>query len=101
MHHVLRTDLASAAHAAGGSGAPSGEMMRLRGASMARYVSRYNSPVTARPIRLALVLGYLTRVAQQLVLTRDPARAREHWAYVVGLLTGRASVAGTVVTDRR
>jgi GT2 family glycosyltransferase len=98
MHQVLRTDVL-VPHASGGSGAPSAEMMRLRGASMARYVSRYNSARVAGPIRYALALGYVTRVAQQLA-KRDLGRAREHLAYIQGLLTQRAKVGGQVVTDR-
>lgn len=98
MHQVLRTDVL-VPHASGGSGAPSAEMMRLRGASMARYVSHNNRAAVAAPIRVALALGYLTRVLQQLA-RRDRARAGEHWAYVLGLLTQRARVGGRVVTDR-
>jgi N-acetylglucosaminyl-diphospho-decaprenol L-rhamnosyltransferase len=98
LHQVLRTDVL-VPHASGGSGAPSAEMMRLRGASMARYVSRHNSGAVAGPIRVALALGYLTRVAQQLA-KRNVGRAGEHWAYILGLLTQRAKVGGEVVTDR-
>ena len=91
----LRTDIL-VPHAAGGSGAPSREMLRLRGASMARYVSQHNSPSIARMIRTSLAIGYLTRVAEQLVARNRP-RALEHYSYVLGLLTGRASVAGNDV----
>lgn len=76
----LRTDIL-VPHAAGGSGAPSREMLRLRGASMARYVGQYNSPTTTRLIRLSLALGYLTRVAEQLAARNRP-RAMEHFSYV-------------------
>lgn len=91
----LRTDIL-VPHAAGGSGAPSKEMLRLRGASMAHYVSQHNSPAIATGIRVSLALGYLTRVAEQLA-ARNPGRAQEHWAYVLGVLTGRAKVAGRAV----
>jgi N-acetylglucosaminyl-diphospho-decaprenol L-rhamnosyltransferase len=91
----LRTDV-MVPHAAGGSGAPSREMLRLRGASMARYVSQHNSPSTAALIRLSLAAGYLTRVAEQLVARNRP-RAMEHFSYVLGVVTGRASVAGKAV----
>jgi N-acetylglucosaminyl-diphospho-decaprenol L-rhamnosyltransferase len=91
----LRTDIL-VAHAGGGSGAPSREMLRLRGASMARYVSQHNSPSIARMIRISLAIGYLTRVAEQLV-TRNRPRALEHYSYVLGILTGRATVAGNDV----
>jgi N-acetylglucosaminyl-diphospho-decaprenol L-rhamnosyltransferase len=98
LHQALRTDVL-VPHASGGSGAPSAEMMRLRGASMARYVSRYNGAGIAGPIRFALALGYVTRVLQQLA-KRDVGRAREHVAYIQGLLTQKAKVGGQVVTDR-
>jgi GT2 family glycosyltransferase len=91
----LRTDVL-VPHAAGGSGAPSREMLRLRGASMARYVGQHNSPTTTRLIRLSLAVGYLTRVAEQLAARNRP-RAMEHFSYVLGVVTGRASVAGKAV----
>jgi N-acetylglucosaminyl-diphospho-decaprenol L-rhamnosyltransferase len=91
----LRTDVL-VPHAAGGSGAPSREMLRLRGASMARYVGQHNSPLTTRLIRLSLALGYLTRVAEQLAARNRP-RAMEHFSFVLGVVTGRASVAGKAV----
>ena len=93
----LRTDIL-VPHSAGGSGAPSLEMGRLRGASMARYVSRHNSTRTALLIRLCLALGYLTRVAEQLLIRNRP-RAQEHFSYVLGVLTGRATVGGRDVTS--
>jgi N-acetylglucosaminyl-diphospho-decaprenol L-rhamnosyltransferase len=91
----LRTDIL-VPHAAGGSGAPSREMLRLRGASMARYVGQHNSPTVTRLIRLSLAIGYLTRVAEQLAARNRP-RAMEHFSYVLGVVTGRASVAGKAV----
>jgi N-acetylglucosaminyl-diphospho-decaprenol L-rhamnosyltransferase len=91
----LRTDVL-VPHAAGGSGAPSREMLRLRGASMARYVSQHNSPGVAAGIRISLALGYLTRVAEQLA-SRNRGRAMEHFSYVLGVITGRAKVAGKEV----
>lgn len=98
LKQLLRTDIL-VPHAAGGSGAPSREMLRLRGASMAGYVSRYNPPLTATLIRISLAAGYLTRVAQKLV-ARDRSRASEHFHYVLGVLTGRASVGGREVARR-
>jgi N-acetylglucosaminyl-diphospho-decaprenol L-rhamnosyltransferase len=94
---ALRTDIL-VPHAAGGSGAPSREMLRLRGASMARYLSQHNSPSTARMIRGSLAIGYLTRVAEQLA-GRNRPRALEHYSYVLGIVTGRASVAGSDVIN--
>jgi GT2 family glycosyltransferase len=92
LYQSLRTDV-MVPHAAGGSGAPSREMMRLRGASMARYVAQHNPPQTATAIRMVVALGYLTRVAEQLA-ARNRARALEHWSYVLGVLTSRATVGG-------
>ena len=97
LRQSLRTDVL-VPHAAGGSGAPSREMMRLRGASMARYVGQHNSPRTAALIRMSLAIGYLTRVAEQLV-GRNRPRAMEHFSYVLGVVTARATVAGRDVTS--
>lgn len=99
LRQVLRTDIL-VPHASGGSGAPSLEMLRLRGASMARYVSRHNPPAVAGAIRVALALGYFTRVIQRQFLRPDAQRAAEYRAYIAGLATARASVGGKVVTDR-
>lgn len=96
LRQSLRTDVL-VPHSAGGSGAPSREMLRLRGASMARYVSRYNSAQASTVIRVALASGYLTRVLQAL-LKGDVGRAQEHLSYVQGVITGRASVGGREVT---
>ena len=98
LRQLLRTDVL-VRHGDGGSGAPSAEMMRLRGASMARYVARRSSPASAVAIRVVLAAGYLTRAMQRL-LQRDRTRAREHLAYVRGVTTGRAWVGGREVTDR-
>ena len=98
FHERLRTDVAVRG-SSGGSGAPSLEMMRLRGASMRRYVGKHRpAPVTAAITGL-IALGYLVRAAEHAVL-RNRSRAREHWAYAMGALTGRATVGGRVVTDR-
>jgi N-acetylglucosaminyl-diphospho-decaprenol L-rhamnosyltransferase len=91
----LRTDIL-VKHAAGGSGAPSREMLRLRGSSMARYVSQHNPPRTAMLIRVTLALGYFTRVVEQLAARNRP-RAMEHWSYILGLLTTKATVGGNDV----
>ncbi|WP_369140777.1 glycosyltransferase [Modestobacter versicolor] len=98
LYERLRTDVAVAG-SSGGSGAPSLEMMRLRGASMRRYVGKHRStPVTAAIVGL-VGLGYAVRAAEHVVL-RNRQRAREHWAYAMGAFTGRATVGGRVVTDR-
>lgn len=69
----LRTDLL-VPHAAGSSGGGSTNMARLRGASMADYVRRYNSPAAALAIRLLLMLGTLLRIGQSAVKRDRPRR---------------------------
>jgi N-acetylglucosaminyl-diphospho-decaprenol L-rhamnosyltransferase len=86
----LRTDL-EVLHASGGSGAPSLEMMRLRGASMNRYVGARNRPAASRTMTAALASGYLARALQRRLLG-DHQRSHEHMAYVRGVLTGKAYV---------
>jgi len=98
MHEKLRTDLL-VPHSAGGSGAPSLEMLRLRGASMSRYLSRDRSPAAHRLLTAALASGYAVRTVQRRLM-RQHDLADQHWAYVKGVTTGRASVAGTVVVSR-
>ena len=97
MHEKLRTDVL-VPHSAGGSGAPSLEMLRLRGAAMRRYLSRHHSPAATRAVSLALASGYAVRSLQRTVL-RQPDLASQHWAYVKGVTTGRATVAGRVVME--
>ena len=96
LHSRLRTDVTIVGDS-GGSGAPSLEMARLRGASLARYVRKHHTPLHARAISLCLATGYLVRTAQRLVM-RDRVRAREFSAYSIGAVTARAIVAGRVVT---
>ncbi|MCI3924323.1 glycosyltransferase [Paenibacillus sp. TRM 82003] len=97
MHEKLRTDVL-VPHAAGGSGAPSLEMLRLRGAAMSRYLARDHGRVEHRLLTTALAAGYAVRAAQR-TATRQRDLASQHWAYVKGVTTGRASVAGRVVID--
>lgn len=97
LRQRLRTDVL-VQHGDGDSGAPSLEMMRLRGSSMARYVGG-NHPAAGLAIRAILAAGYLVRAGQR-AATGDRARARQHLAYVRGVLTARATVGGRVVTDR-
>lgn len=98
LHEKLRTDVI-VPHAAGGSGAPSLEMLRLRGAAMRRYLGRHHGAATVNGISSVLALGYAVRTVQCRVLRRTD-RADQHWAYVKGVTTGRASVAGRVVMER-
>ena len=99
MHQRLRTDL-TIPGSSGGSGAPSLEMMRLRGASLSHYVHKHNGPARAIAIRAAIAAGYAVRTVAYLLVMRRPQRAREHWAYAVGASTARATVAGRVVFSR-
>lgn len=96
MHQVLRTDLV-VEHAREGSGAPSLEMNRLKGASVARYLAMNNPRGRARAMRALLVLGYALRILERTVRA-DVRTAREHLAYVRGITTGRATVAGVPVS---
>jgi N-acetylglucosaminyl-diphospho-decaprenol L-rhamnosyltransferase len=98
MRQVLRTDV-PVRHAAGGSGAPSREMLRLRGASMAHYVSRSCRPGAARGIAFALAAGSVARAGQALV-RGDRPQAAGYLEYVKGISTGRALVGGRPVATR-
>lgn len=98
LREKLRTDVV-VPHAAGGSGAPNLEMLRLRGAAMRRYLSRHHAPGAVASISAVLAAGYAVRTVQCRVLRRND-RADQHWAYVKGVTTGRASVAGRVVMEK-
>lgn len=98
LREKLRTDVV-VPHAAGGSGAPNLEMLRLRGAAMRRYLGRHHGAVTVNGISSVLALGYAVRTVQCKVFRRTE-RANQHWAYVKGVTTGRASVAGRVVMEK-
>ena len=58
LTQVLRSDVV-VRHGAGGSGAPSVEMLRLRGASFAHYVERCHSGVPATVMRVSMVVPCL------------------------------------------
>jgi N-acetylglucosaminyl-diphospho-decaprenol L-rhamnosyltransferase len=98
LRQRLRTDVLITG-SSGGSGAPSLEMMRLRGASMARYLRKFHPRWRADLMSGLIGLGYAVRAGEQ-VLRRNPRRAREHWAYALGSFTGRAYVGGRLVTSR-
>ncbi|MGY1716354.1 glycosyltransferase [Geodermatophilus sp. SYSU D01106] len=96
LHENLRTDV-TITGSSGGSGAPSLEMMRLRGASLRRYLRRHHPTVSAALMTALIGLGYVVRAAERRA-RGDVQRAREHWAYAVGSFTGTATVGGRVVT---
>ena len=98
MYQRMRTDVAISG-SSGGSGAPSLEMMRLRGASLRRYAHKHHPRPVAAAIAGLVGLGYAVRTAEQYLL-RNARRAREHWAYALGAFTGRATVGGRLVADR-
>ena len=99
LESVLRPDVL-VPHAAGSSGAPSTEMLRMRGASFASYVRRYHSPVRAAAMRGLLAGGLLLRAVLH-GIRRNWAEARLQLAMTRGLLTQRAYVGGTEVATSR
>jgi GT2 family glycosyltransferase len=86
LRQKLRTDLL-VPHGAGGSGAPKTWMLQMRGASMIRYLRKHNDPVRVTAMRGMLVAGYAGRTVLSRARGHD-AQAREHAAYIRGLLVG-------------
>jgi GT2 family glycosyltransferase len=99
LRSVLRTDI-TVPHSAGSSGAPSREMLRLRGASFAGYVMRYHRLAPALMMRGILATGALARSGLQL-LKGDRSDAQLYLALVMGTLTRRAYVGGVEVARSR
>lgn len=83
MRHLLRTDIL-VPHLSTGSGDPRPRMLQMRGASMMKYLRRYNSRSRAVAIGLALTAGYGGRYVLCSVTGRR-GRAAEHAAYIRGL----------------
>lgn len=98
LRQVLREDVVIP-HDAGNSGAPSAEMLRMRGASIANYVIRYH-PVAAPGVRTALAVGYSLRAVQRR-LAGNPEMSRLFRAYVRGVVTRKANVGGVEVALAR
>jgi N-acetylglucosaminyl-diphospho-decaprenol L-rhamnosyltransferase len=94
----LRTDVVISGDS-GGSGAPSLEMMRLRGASMARYLLKHHRRAAALAIIACYGAGYAARAAAEVAHGR-PRVARERWALAKGAFTGTAVVGGRVVVPQ-
>ena len=84
----LRTDLL-VPHATGGSGGGGTKMPQQRGASMRSYLRHHNGRVAADAMVAALTAGTLVRIAAARV-RRNTGLARQHQAYVRGILTGRS-----------
>ena len=99
LESVLRPDIL-VPHAAGSSGAPSTEMLRMRGASFAGYVRRYHSPARSVIMRVLFAGGLVLRAVRH-GLRRNRAEARLQLAMTRGLLTQRAYVSGTEVATSR
>jgi GT2 family glycosyltransferase len=87
-------------HGAGSSGAPSAEMLRLRGASFAGYLRRYHPGPRGAAMRVLFALGTAGRmVAQRATGRRETAELSR--ALLVGTVTQRALVAGQEVARAR
>jgi GT2 family glycosyltransferase len=86
LRQRIRTDVL-VPHLGGGSGEGKTRMLRLRGASLMRYVRRHNSALATQGVRLALTAGYAPRWAVSRVRGRR-GQAAEHAAYVTGLWRG-------------
>ena len=99
LRSVLREDVV-VTHGAGSSGAPSAEMLRLRGASFAGYLSKYHAGGTAVTMRAVMAAGSVLRATLS-ALRRDTDNARLSFAFVQGLLTRRAYVGGAEVAASR
>lgn len=87
-------------HGAGSSGAPSLEMMRMKGASFSNYVKRYHPGPQAVAMQGILAGGYILRAAAE-AAKGDRSLAEQYIAQTKGILTGRAMVAGEEVAARR
>lgn len=99
LRSVLRPDVL-VLHGAGSSGAPSLEMLRLRGASFANYVVRYHQGPQATLMRAVYATGAFARAGLQL-LQGNRKGARTNVAMAVGAVTRRAYVGGAEVARTR
>jgi GT2 family glycosyltransferase len=99
LRSVLRPDVV-VPHSAGSSGAPSLEMLRMRGASFAGYTRRYAPPFSAAVMRGLFAAGALLRAAAQ-ALRLDLGGARLNVALASGVLTQRAYVGSVEVARTR
>ena len=95
---VLREDV-RVRHGAGASGAPSLEMLRLRGASFAGYLVRYHGWKSV-PMRALMVLGASLRALAAVAGGKSQVAAQQR-AFIAGHVTARAYVAGREVALTR
>ncbi len=98
----LRTELREdvlVRHGSGSSGAPSLEMLRLRGASFAGYLTRYH-PGKAVVMRAQMVVGAAIRGIAALVRGRRDVAAEQR-AFIQGMISMKAYVGGQEVAARR
>ena len=87
-------------HGAGNSGAPSTEMLRLRGASFAGYLRRYHPGPRGAAMRALFAAGAAGRMlAQRVTGRRGPAEQSR--ALLIGTLTQKAYVGGQEVARAR
>jgi len=99
LRSVLRSDIV-VPHGAGSSGAPSSEMLRIRGASFAHYVLRYHPSVSGALMRLLFTMGGVVRAVIQRVRGNVP-EARLNLALAAGVVTRRAYVGRREVARSR
>jgi len=98
LRTVLRDDV-RVRHGAGGSGAPSLEMLRLRGASFAGYLVRYHGWRSV-PMRGLMVLGATLRAVVAAMRGNSDVAAQQR-AFILGHVTRRAFVGGREVARAR
>ena len=99
LREVLRSDVV-VRHGAGNSGAPSSEMLRLRGASFANYVERYHGGVGAGVMRAAMLGGYALRAGREYA-RGNADLTRQYVAFAKGIVSRTATVGGTEVARAR
>lgn len=87
-------------HGAGNSGAPSAEMLRLRGASFAGYLRRFHPGPRGAAMRALFALGTAGRMAAQVATGRREAAGLSR-ALLTGTITQRAMVGGREVARAR
>lgn len=99
LSEVLREDVV-VPHGAGKSGAPSAEMLRLRGASFANYVERYHAGVPAKLMRAGMLAGYTGRAVRER-LRGDASLSKQYTSFLRGVWTREAEVGGREVARAR